>query len=372
MNRAAKKLFSFSKGSSASAENQRQGEHVQTPKKDVKIQSNDLYVTTIQEKTAKETMRKLNLAVQADQKQDRDIVCSEIFADITGTLNQAARESTNNMYSRWYQVLAPYFRDDVDKGEALLSTCKRLWGQPFTAPIFALLLHQWLLTHPEAGGSDERLKHLNIMVSGSRQLFLGDVETSSMAFEPLFAFLEKNMDITYESLIALCAAFLPYYAQSDDSFIHSLDHFHEIGGDDVIDFAVCKIVDALSKDIRADDACLKYLHRLSSIEKYIRNLRTSTRIRLQGTIYSLTQSGGPRYASRKVNRLAFSTLDVLFPHGKRTRRAINFGFRGLFVFSEFMPLISRIYALYVGWIVGFFSFFASLFRHRRQKSKTKS
>ena len=251
-------------------------------------------------------------------------------------------------------------------------TCKRLWGQPFTAPIFALLLHQWLLTHPDAGGSDERLKHVNIMVSGSRQLFLGDVETSSMAFQPLFSFIETNMDIAYESLIALCAAFLPYYADSDEMFIQGMDHFHDIGGDDVVDFAVGKIVDALSKDIRADEACLKYLQRLSSIEKYLKMLRTSTRIRLQGTIYSLTQSGGPRYASRKVNKLAFSALDVLFPHGKRTRRAINFGFRGLFVFSEVMPLISRMYALYVRWIIACFSFLSGLFsfsRVRRNKSQ---
>lgn len=342
-----KKLFSFSKSP----------ERDDMPSRNKK----ELYVGTIQEKTATETMRKLNLATQADQKQDRDIVCSEIFADITGKLNEAARESTNHAYGRWYEVLAPYFCSNIDKGEALLLTCKRLWGQPFTAPIFALLLHQWLLTHPDAGGSDERLKHINIMVSGSRQLFLGDVETSSVAFEPLFSFIENNMDIAYESLIALCAAFLPYYAQSDEDFIAALDRFHSIGGEDVVDFAICKIVDALSKDIRADEACMKYLHRLSSIEKYIKILRTSTRIRLQGTIYSLTQSGGPRYASRKVNKLAFSTLDVLFPHGKRTRRAINFGFRGLFVFSECMPLISRIYALYFSWIVGCCSFLSRLF-----------
>lgn len=356
-----KKLFSFSKGRGEDSVDDSSLKKKKDP-----------YVITIQEKTANETMRKLNLATQADQKQDRDIVCSEIFADITGKLNEAAQESTEYAYSRWYEVLAPYFCSHADKGETLLLTCKRLWGQPFTAPIFALLLHQWLLTHPDAGGSDERLKHINIMVSGSRQLFLGDVETSSIAFQPLFSFIESNMDIAYESLIALCAAFLPYYAESNESFMQALDHFHNIGGDDVVDFAVCQIVDALSKDIRADEACLKYLHRLSSIEKYIKMLRTSTRIRLQGTIYSLTQSGGPRYASRNVNKLAFSTLDVLFPHGKRTRRAINFGFRGLFVFSEFMPFISRMYALYIGWIVGCLSFLSGLFSFaRRHRNKPK-
>ena len=67
-----KKLFTFSKG----------------PREDTlddmsRRKEKQPYVATIQEKTATETMRKLNLATQADQKQDRDIVCSEIFADIT-------------------------------------------------------------------------------------------------------------------------------------------------------------------------------------------------------------------------------------------------------------------------------------------------
>lgn len=39
-------------------------------------------------------------------------------------------------------------------------------GQPFTAPTYALLLHQWLLVHSDAGGVEQRLKHLNVMFSG--------------------------------------------------------------------------------------------------------------------------------------------------------------------------------------------------------------
>lgn len=48
--------------------------------------------------------------------------------------------------------------------------CRRLWGQPFTGPIYALLLHQWLLVHRDAGGADQRLKHLNVLVSGAAGL----------------------------------------------------------------------------------------------------------------------------------------------------------------------------------------------------------
>src|SRR6056297_3497973 len=100
---------------------------------------------------SKEIIRKLGLATQAEQKEDRDIVCSEVFADITGTLNAAARESTgqSDANTRWYEVLAPFFSSHPSTGDELLSVCKKLWGQPFTAPIFALLLHQWLLVQPD-------------------------------------------------------------------------------------------------------------------------------------------------------------------------------------------------------------------------------
>ncbi len=37
---------------------------------------------------------------------------------------------------------------------------------------------------------------------------------------------------------------------------------------------------------------------------------------LQGELYLLTQPGGPRYAARRVNKLAFETLDDLFPAGR--------------------------------------------------------
>jgi|Transcript_10700 hypothetical protein len=140
-----------------------------------------------------------------------------------------------------------------------------------------------------------------------------------------------------ENLTGLSVSFMPYYVQEDVEFSRILDELNEKGGEDLIDFVIARIVDALAKDIRADQACMQYLYRLKLVGKFIGMLRTSTRIRLQGTIYSLTQPGGPRYASRKVNKLAFSVLDILFPHGKRTRRMINFGFR--FLFAQEWPWV---------------------------------
>jgi hypothetical protein len=324
-------------------------------------------IDTIKERLALECIRKLHLATKAEQKQDRDIVCSEVFADITGELNASARESTGYLYTRWYEVLAPYFLTHQSHADELLEAAKKLWGQPFTAPVVALLLHQWFIIHPEAGGIDERLKHLNILLSGAKQLFLGDVETSSMAFKPLYNFFLEQVVLNetrmpaegvgiQESMMGVAASFLPYYVDNQTMFLDTMNEFKLRGQDDLVDFCIGRIVDALAKDVRAEDACVKYLEMISSISSDILNdsLRTSTRIRLQGTIYSLTQPGGPRYASRRVNKFAFSVLDVLFPHGKRTRRIINLFFRFFFVMewpsvwwdmvSEFWRMIQRTFA----------------------------
>lgn len=304
----------------------------------------------VQERLGNEVLRKLRLATNAEEKEDRDIVCSEVFADITGELNEAARDSTGVLYRRWYEVLAPYFCRAPEASEALLAVCRQLWGQPFTAPIFALLLHQWLLVHPEAGGSDQRLKHLNILVSGARQLFLGDAETGVAAFKPLYTFIAEQVVLAVprrrldnlpapgrESLAALAAAFMPYYLPPA-ALVASLAEFPSpsppspdadpVAGEGA-DFLIDRIVDVLSREVRSEAAVIKYLEALGGLRRssHFSSLRTSTRIRLQGELYSLTQPGGPRYASRAVNKVAFRTLDTLFPHGRRTRRLLNLAFR---------------------------------------------
>jgi len=306
----------------------------------------------VQERLAREVLRKLRLATTAEEKEDRDIVCSEVFADITGELNDAARESTGTLYNRWYEVLAPYFCRAQEASEALLAVCRQLWGQPFTAPIFALLLHQWLLVHPDAGGGDQRLKHLNILVSGARQLFLGDVETGVMAFKPLYTFIAEQVVLLQprkrlddlpapgrETLAAIAAAFMPYYMPAT-TLGSALRDFpppappspgsSPVPGEGA-DFLLNRIIDVLSKEIRSEAALRRYLEAIASLcgSPFLRTLRTSTRIRLQGELYALTQPGGPRYASRAVNRIAFGALDMLFPHGRRTRRLVNLAFRFL-------------------------------------------
>lgn len=248
--------------------------------------------------------------------------------------------------------MAPYFCRSPAASEAVLGVCRQLWGQPFTAPIFALLLHQWLLVHSDAGGVDQRLKHLNILTSGARQLFLGDVETGNRAFQSLFSFIAEQIVLAIprtrldsmpppgrEAILAFTAAFIPYYLPPSE-LARVLRDFPPPstappGADPVpgegADFVVDRIVDILSREVRAEAAVLRYLRALTALREspYLKAIRTSTRVRLQGEMYALTQPGGPRYASRAVNKVAFGALDALFPHGRRTRRLVNLAFRFL-------------------------------------------
>ncbi|GIL91533.1 hypothetical protein Vretifemale_19142 [Volvox reticuliferus] len=117
------------------------------------------------------------------------------------------------------QVLALHYasRNAADSAQVLLHLCQLLWDTPWVAPIFALLLHRFLLlpretavsptaaatassdttaTGASAGKSlygmsysDPRVKHLNVLAHGARQLLLGDVHSGLFRFQPLWAFL---------------------------------------------------------------------------------------------------------------------------------------------------------------------------------------
>lgn len=45
----------------------------------------------VQQRLAAEVLRKLQLACEAEEKDDRDVICAEVFADVTGELNRSAR-----------------------------------------------------------------------------------------------------------------------------------------------------------------------------------------------------------------------------------------------------------------------------------------
>lgn len=58
-----------------------------------------------------------------------------------------------------------------DTADKVLHICRRLWGQPYIAPVYGLLLHRWLLMHPSAGGQQQRQKHANVLISGKAKAY---------------------------------------------------------------------------------------------------------------------------------------------------------------------------------------------------------
>ena len=213
-----------------------------------------------------ELERKLRLAAEAAElSSDRDAICGEAFSDLVGALDRPARaallvpssSSTTSAPSRpvlYYEVLAPYLASHPARAEGLLTVAKRLWGQPYVAPLYTLLLHRWLLAgaQPRAGGNRKggggggghhssaahaallgEARHLLVLVRGAQQLFWADVHAGGRRFEPLFGWLANAVvlappaaaasppaaaarlaDLPFNprvGLINVAAAFAPYY-----------------------------------------------------------------------------------------------------------------------------------------------------------------
>ena len=54
-----------------------------------------------------------------------------------------------------------------DAAEGLLYVCRKLLSQPYVSPVYAMLLYQWLLVNKDAGGAEQRQKHVNLLVAGA-------------------------------------------------------------------------------------------------------------------------------------------------------------------------------------------------------------
>ncbi|CAL8466912.1 g6448 [Coccomyxa elongata] len=306
----------------------------------------------ITERLAREVLRKLRLAVEADRKEDREIICGEVFTDLTGTLDDLAKEEleiTLERSCRFYEILAPYFRKKWDAAEGLLYICRKLLSQPYVAPVYAMLLYQWLLANKDAGGAEQRQKHVNLLVAGAGQLFWSDVHSSLIHFQPLYNFMANDVVLSSDrrrldtlppqsraKLLSVVAAFLPYYTPSAAlgqalASFPSPGHTAEDGGHvdwEGANFVIGDVCDTL-RMMRAEHSLLKYLDALVGLKDspFFQRCKRITRLRLQAELYSLTQVGGPRYVPRSVNKAAFNVLDALFPMGAFSRRAVSLLFR---------------------------------------------
>eukprot|EP00879_Flechtneria_rotunda_P004592 GHRR01004847.1.p1 GENE.GHRR01004847.1~~GHRR01004847.1.p1 ORF type:complete len:391 (+),score=116.64 GHRR01004847.1:737-1909(+) len=320
---------------------------------------------------SQEILRKLRLATEAETKEDREIICEEVFCDITGQLDSVAKERLQVAKEEpvcFFEVLAPYYHQNNVAADTLLYFCKRLWGLPYLAPTFALLLHRWLLLRREAGGIEQRQKHVNVLMYGSRQLFLGDVQSGIKKFAALFRFLSQEVVLApnrqhldelplqaREIVLSVVAAYMPYYCPHESakqvledfpSPSHTLAEGGHTPGEGA-DFLLGEVTDTISR-VRTEQGLLTYLRCLKALggSSYLRSLKSITRLRLQSELYSLTSPGGPYYAPRSVRSAALEVLDALFPMGRHSRRLVRLVFRilhpaeflGRFFFLLLLPV----------------------------------
>ena len=173
-----------------------------------------------------EILRKLRLVPLAEALDDKDTVLQEIFTDITGEIAPPAQAKLGAAAGTcFYEVLAQFLERHDAIAEEVLAMCRSMWAHAFVAPIFALLLHRWILVHPTAGGEDERTKNLLVLTRGARDLFLGDSHGGCEKFRPMFHFLfyRVAMDVAVldtlsqesrHQLLSTVAALVPYYMPS--------------------------------------------------------------------------------------------------------------------------------------------------------------
>eukprot|EP00192_Tetraselmis_astigmatica_P004971 CAMPEP_0117649204 /NCGR_PEP_ID=MMETSP0804-20121206/841_1 /TAXON_ID=1074897 /ORGANISM="Tetraselmis astigmatica, Strain CCMP880" /LENGTH=434 /DNA_ID=CAMNT_0005454913 /DNA_START=363 /DNA_END=1668 /DNA_ORIENTATION=+ len=305
------------------------------------------FLQQIQRTLHQETLRKLQLASRADSKDGREIICSEVFADITGELDDRAQAclQTPGVYY-FYELLSQFYCENWTEAELVLAKCRTLWGQPYIAPVYALLLHKWLLLYEDAGGVSEHLKHMNVLVQGSRHLFWGDVRGGYHHFFPLYHFmisqvvldkegqcLRKQPAEAQQSLLSAVASFVPHYlppsmmAELMVSFPSPPSELGDTEGSGR-DILVGHVVSTLKK-INSEPALLCYLKALQVLQGHpqLDLLDDRIKVKLRTELYTLTSSGGPRYPPPAVRAAAAVTLDALFPKGALMRRVVAMPFR---------------------------------------------
>jgi len=332
-------------------------------------------------------------SLQADEsaelKADRDAICGEVFSDVTGEVDEASAARlgmpwhanrggvggrslstssstpsssssfssssslchTSNQNALFYEVLAPFLAANPALADALLGVMRRLWGQAYVAPIYALLLHRWLLTHRDAGLRQNRTKHVHVLAIGAQQLFWSDVHSDAVRFQPLFGWLAGAVALDPRrvaldalplqcraGLLAVVAAFLPYYSNSPRSFAAALRAMPSpktlappprgcphAGG---VDLVLTEAADMM-KLLKSDSSILIWLSSLRGAAAFPALLSTrkggasrAARLRLQSSLHGLTARGGPRYLSPAVRAAAFDALDDLFPAGAAPRKVV--------------------------------------------------
>lgn len=215
-----------------------------------------------------------------------------------------------------------------------------------------LPLSSWLLTHRDAGLRRDRTKHVHVLAIGAQQLFWADVHSDAARFQPLFGWLAGAVALEPRraaldalplqcraGLLAVVAAFLPYYATSPRAFAAALRAMPSpktlappprgcphAGG---VDLVLTEAADMLGL-LKSESSILVWLRSLRGAAEFAPALLSTrrggasraARLRLQSSLQGLTARGGPRYLSPAVRSAAFDALDDLFPAGAAPRRLV--------------------------------------------------
>eukprot|EP00892_Ulva_mutabilis_P010758 jgi/Ulvmu1/8054/UM004_0291.1 len=310
--------------------------------------------TSIEKTISDEIIRKLNLALQAQTADDRNIVCTEIFNDITADVEDTARTALKTKdISTFYEVLAAFYRQTPDEAEKVLHLCQQLWSNRYIVAVYTVLLHLWLLLGGGAAGSRAG-KLLVVLLAGTKQVFQLDTTQGTDRFKRLHTNMVDSLQQlqqaspgpasrspAVEPIQRIVAAYVPYYTPPRDvlgvlstwphgAAAHSNGHGAAAEEPGLHDYIVTEMA-VLMHDISSVKGLLRYLHGVEPVllcaEQWKGDVSMVPLLRLQGELYSLTLPGGPRYCPSEVRRKAAKLLDHAFPSGSRSRAIVRLCFR---------------------------------------------
>eukprot|EP00873_Tetraselmis_striata_P038659 jgi/Tetstr1/458923/TSEL_000389.t1 len=214
-----------------------------------------------------EVTRKLKLAAVTEGKEGREIICSEIFADVTGELDKRAKaclKTPEHLY--FYEILSLFYCNYQSEADLFVQLSCSLWGQPYVAPVFALLLHKRLLLTEEAETASDQLKHVNVLVQGTPPTFHASSIFCRLSQRDNKCLQRQPMEAR-EHLVSLVATFMPYYSSlkvilESMSTLPSPTSLRPGGGaNKLIESVVASL-----KSIQSETALLSYLAFLNALK----------------------------------------------------------------------------------------------------------
>ncbi|KAI5079909.1 hypothetical protein GOP47_0005388 [Adiantum capillus-veneris] len=292
-----------------------------------------------------QVQRQLQKAV--DNPPQRGDILLQLFTDVALEVDDRAQELLYGPFAEarndttkpkvcFYEVIAERYVQVPDDGKAVFPLFLQLWSLSFSSQIFALLFHQWLFEGPVEPDS-VFLRYSTAFVEGATNIFWIDVHSDTRRFFSLYHYtleqvalksqcLRKFPNKVQWELVLLVSRFFFFYEPVEKlgDLLYDCDAFTICSIGSAADVFVMELTDQLQK-IKVEPVLIHYLQSAKSLKGL--ELRASTSTRLKSALYSFTAPGGPMYPTRDVRRVAWNTLDCLFPVGRNSRHLISFFFR---------------------------------------------